>query len=523
VAILSGLRKVGSMSESLGLYVPAMVLQKGLGLLRVLLFAHILHQAQAQYGLWGLAMMVFSLAAPLATLGANHGLVRYTGLYEARGQLATFYRRIRWGCVACAAGVVGAMLLASGPITTWVFASAQGGDGIAYRQQLHACWAALANVLAGALYFNMLALAAGLRAYRIASVVELVFSVTFTLVGSAVLVLWPAAAPLLAAHLACLVLSLALGMVLLHGAIDDLHVPPQAASKLGQSPAAVSSGPQGPDTTGALRKILGFGLVAMIGNLCWLAAQYVSFYLTNRRHSKADAGVYAVFMQLSQMVLLVANAAWAVIFSHVTIRWESGRRRGAMATLETAFNALSLVLMTIALGIYAAAPTWVKLLPEPYRVGLPLLGGLLMFCQSVANFSLVTVIARLHERPGWIALAALAGGAVNVALAAWWMPAFSYAPAGAAWAAGVGVYIGAGIVSAVYFLLEGVRLRLVTYGVLASPVLLVLPPWAGLAVWTVVLVAALAGKWFFDAGEKQMILASAGGAFARLRKAMSWR
>ena len=522
MAILSGLSKVGSMSESLGLYVPAMILQKGLGLFRVLLFAHILRAAQAQYGLWGLAMMVFSLAAPLATLGANHGLVRYTGLYEARGQLATFYRRIRWGCLACAAGVAGAMLLASGPITIWVFASAQGGDGIAYRQQLHACWASLANVLAGALYFNMLALAAGLRAYRIASVVELVFSVTFTLAGSAVLVVWPEAVPLLAAHLGCLVLSLALGMVLLQGAIKDFPVPSQAASESGQSPAT-SAGPQGDETTGALRKVLGFGLVAMVGNFCWLAAQYVSFYMTNRRHSKADAGVFAVFMQLGQMVLLVANSAWAVIFSHITSRWESSRRREAMATLETAFNALSLVLMAVTLGVYATAPTWVKLLPTPYRVGLPLLGGLLMFCQSVANFSLVTVIARLHERPGWIALAALAGGAVNVVLAAWWMPAFSYAPAGAAWAAGVGVYIGAGVVSAVYFLLEGVRLRLVTYGVLASPILLVLPPWAGLAVWTAVLVVALMGKWFFDADEKQLILASAGGAFTLLRKAMSWR
>lgn len=523
MAILPRLLKIGSMSESLGVYVPAMVFQKALGLLRVLLFANILRQSQAQYGLWGLAMMVFSLAAPMATLGANHGLVRYASLYETRGQLLAFYRRVRWGCLACAAAVTAVMFLGSEPITAWVFASGRSGDEIAYRQQLHACWAALANVLAGALYFNMLALAAGLRAYRIASTVESLFSVAFTGIGVAALVFSPTAFALLTGHLACLVLSLAVGMVLLDRAILAIDAQAHVAAGPEQGATAAPAPQEAIRGTGALRKVLGFGLVAMIGNMLWLAAQHVSFYMTNRRYSKADAGVFAVFMQLSQMVLLVGNAAWAVIFTHVARQWESGRRREAMLTLETAFKALSLALMAMTLAVYAAGPVWVNLLPQQYRLGLSLLGGQLMFCQAVAHFSLVTVIARLHERPGLIALAAAASGAANVALAAWWMPVWSYGPAGAAWAAGAGVYIGSGIATGAYFLLARIRLRASTYLVLAAPVLLALPPWAGLAAWVAVIVTAAATNWFFGADQKRLVRASVGGVLGKVREAMPWR
>lgn len=523
MATLAGLLKIGSMAESLGVYVPAMVGQKALGLLRVLLFVNILREAQAEYGLWGLAMMVFSLAAPVATLGANHGLVRYASLYETRGQLLAFYRRVRWGCLVCAAAVTAVMFLGSGRITAWVFTSARSGGEIAYSRQLHACWAALANVLAGALYFNMLALAAGMRAYRIASVIELLFSIAFTAVGAAILSAWPTATALLAGHLFCLVLSLGVGMALLERAIPAIdaqaHVPAQpvqgeVAGRIPQQDAPVD---------GALRKVLGFGLVSMIGNMLWLAAQYVSFYLTNRRYSKADAGVFTVFMQLSQMVLLVGNAAWAVIFTHVARRWESGQRREAMFTLETAFKVLSLALMSMTLAVYAAGPVWVRLLPERYRMGLSLLGGQLMFCQAVAHFSLVTVIARLRERPGLIALAAAAGAAANAALAAWWMPLYSYGPTGAAWAAGAGIYIGAGIVTAAYLLLARIRLHPSTCLILAAPVLLVLPAWAGLAAWAVVIAAAVATDWFLTDDQKRLVRVSAGGIVGKFREAMPWR
>jgi len=523
VAILSGLRKIGSMADSLGVYVPAMVFQKAIGLLRVLLFAHILREAQAQYGLWGLAMMVFSLAAPVATLGANHGLTRYASLYEASGQLSAFYRRLRWGCVILAAAVTGVMLLASRQITSWVFASGRAADGITYHQQMQVCWVTLANVLAGALYFNMLALAAGLRAYRIVSAVELLFSLALTVVGVAVLAVWPAAMALLLGHLACLVISLVAGMVLLDRAIYDLAARSRSASPQAGEPAAAGVSDEPPGPGGAMRKVFGFGLVAMVGNMLWLAAQYVSFYLTNRRFTKADAGVFAVFMQFGQVVLLAGNAAWAVIFSHVAGGWESGDRKEAVGRLETAFKAVTLVLTAMALAVYAAGPVWVKLLPPQYRTGLCLLGGLLMFFQAMANFSLVTVIARLRERPGLIALAAVASIAANVALAVWWMPKFAYGPLGAAWAAGAGVYVGSGLVTVAYFLIGRIRLHPASCLLLASPVVLALPAWMGLATWAVLATAAVWTHWFFAADERRMIRSAVGGAVEWARKVVSWR
>ena len=95
MSALSRLLKVGSIAESMGVYLPAMILQKAVGLLRVVLLVYLLSDAPGEYGLWGIGVMVFTVAAPLLTLGASQGLIRYVSFYEARQRLTEFYRRVR--------------------------------------------------------------------------------------------------------------------------------------------------------------------------------------------------------------------------------------------------------------------------------------------------------------------------------------------------------------------------------------------------------------------------------------------
>ena len=529
MAFPAWLTKAGSMTDAIGTYVPAMILQKGVGLARVVLLAHLMRRHEGQYGLWGIGLMIALLAAPVLTLGADQGLRRYVGFYEARGQLAAFHKRMQWSLAIVCAGVGLLWFISSGYVTRWVIVSRIETVGITYAEQHAVCLAALANAMLVAMYHNLQGFLTGMRVYRLVSVLEVMFSVMFTVLAVVAWLVSPTALGVLTAHFLALVLTTAAGAVLLRQAINRAsHGPTRPAGEGAESvvllsgqeasPATVGNdgaGGSDPGMAGALRRVLGFGIAAMAGTLLWLGAQYVSLYLTNRRYGKEEAGVFALFLQLSAPVFFVANAAWAVIFSHVARRWESGERDSAVAMLQTAYKSIVIAMMTLTIVVYATSGGWVRLLPDSFRRGQPLLGGLLMFFQVLTHLMIMHILVRLLERPIIIALATLVGAGANVGLAIWWMP--QYGPAGAAMAAGVGIYFGAGAVTLLYLLRCKTRLHVGTYILLAAPILLVCPLWAAIAAWAGVLVVAVRTTWLLGLEEKRLLLGKLGGLRRVLR------
>jgi len=529
MAFPAWLMKAGSMTEAVGTYVPAMILQKGIGLGRVVLLAYLMRRHEAQYGLWGIGLMIALLAAPVLTLGADQGLRRYVGFYEARGQLAAFHKRMQWSLAIVCAAVGLLWFISSGFVTRWVIVSRVETGGLTYAEQHVVCLAALANALLVAIYHNLQGFLTGMRVYRLVSVLEVMLSVTFTVLAVIAWMVSQTGLGVLTAHFLALLLTTAVGSVLLHQAINrspDRSERPASIgaesvvllSGQGAAPATVGNnglGGSDPDVMGALRRVLGFGVAAMAGTLLWLVAQYVSLYLTNRRYGKEEAGVFALFLQLSAPVFFIANAAWAVVFSHVARRWESGDRESALAVLQTAYKSIVIAMMTLTIVVYATSGGWVRLLPDSFRRGQPLLSGLLMFFQVLTHLMIMHILVRLHERPIIIALATLAGAGANVALAIWWMP--HCGPAGAALAAGVGMYIGAGAVTLLYLLSCESRLHFGTYVLLAAPILLAGPFWLATVVWGGVLLAAVRTTWLLSHKEKKLLLGKLGDVRRALR------
>jgi len=276
---------------------------------------------------------------------------------------------------------------------------------------------------------------------------------------------------------------------------------------------------------GFFRRVWRFNLIALAASLSWRAVAYVSFLLTNRSYGKADNAEFYAFLLLGQLVVYVADAAWTVIFAHVARLWESGRKGMAVFNLETAYKAVAAAVMTVTIVVYATSPLWVKILPAEYRAGVALLGGLLMFFQTIVHLAIMQIMAKLRERPVIISLAAAAGGAANVILALLWMP--RYGPVGAAWAAGVGVYLGAGAVTAVYFLAAHIRLHGSTWFFLAAPalLLLLLLPWwwPAAAAWACVLGVAVLTPWLFSRRQKMMVLYALGNFAAMAKVILPWR
>jgi hypothetical protein len=116
----------------------------------------------------------------------------------------------------------------------------------------------------------------------------------------------------------------------------------------------------------------------------------------------------------------------------------------------------------------------------------------------------MTMIARLHERPAVIAAAAMVSGGANVILGSVWIG--QHGVTGAAYAAGVGMFIGVGLVSCVYFLAARIRLHWSTITVLPLPAILLLPPWFALGGWTLAVTVMLTTPLIFTKDQKRTLI-----------------
>ena len=510
------------MGESLGVYLPAMLTGMILGFGRVVLFTYLL--SAAQVGLWGIGAMIFVMGSQLVTLGSYNGLARYVSFYEARGQLHMLYRRAKWAIVICAVVLTTVGLLGSDLITRFIIAPRAGDVLASYDQQRLICWVALANVLAMALYLNMVSFMYGLCAYRLVSVVEVLFGVAFTVIMAVSLMMADTTVTLLLAHLAALAVALWVGMTLLHYGLrqpgllivakpQGMHMPPTVSSgevvqatdgmSLPSDPVATAPADQG---GGVLRRVFGFGLVSLPGGMLWQGATYVSFWLTHLKYGESSAGVFFVFLRLSQPILALANAGWSVVFTHVARRWERGSTDEAISVLQMVYKAVVMVLMSITVVAYATSSLWWKILDSKYVEGLDLIGGLLMFSQTVANLALMTIVAKLRERPIVIAISAIVGIAANVGLALAWMPV--YGSYGAAMAGGVGMFVGSGVVTVAYLLWARVRLHAGTWLMFITPALLLLPRTHAVAVWVCLCLLAIFSPHILSAVEKRLLVRS---------------
>ncbi len=288
-------------------------------------------------------------------------------------------------------------------------------------------------------------------------------------------------------------------------------VPRQSSEGLGESLKSEKMG---------FLRVVRFGVISMIGTFVWQGAGYVSYFMIYLWFGGNHAGPFLVFMQLSQPVVFLANASWAVLFSHVAKRWESNDRLGAMFVLETSYKAICLTVMTLTIVLYVTSPFWIKILDTRYQIG-DYLSGLLTFFVMVSNMTLLTVMAKLHERPVVIVLAALAGATLNVILALLWMPIWG--EVGAARAAGVGMLLGGGVVMLVYILSSDTRLHNSTYFVLMTPVLLLLPTYVVGPLWAIILPVCVFSSWVFDRKQKRVLRYSTRRAWNSFRRMVSWR
>jgi hypothetical protein len=453
---------VGSLSQSLGIYLPAKIVHKALGLARLLLFVYLLDKQQ--YALWMMSAMVFDVGSHVLCLGSNHSFTRYV----AAGSGQRLRPLLRRGALAAGATTIVLTLLAAAAwpwLGRWVLLARSGRemtDGALATLTLSAIGAAALT----AAWINLCAILYGLRMYLLLAALEGAFAAAFLPVAAVALWWRPTAVVGLGAYSLTLVAVMGLALAILPGALrragqDAPHDPP-------------------PDASVGLGRFFRYGGGALAGLLAVKVSMYTGLYLARASLAPSRAAVFGAMFTLATMVTFLGQASWSVIFTHAARLGRAG-----IALITPAYTAIAFGLLTLAVGVYVSGPIWIQILPGGYADGLALLGGLMTMSQVVVHLGLLWMLTRLQEHPWAHGLAMLAGAG---AIWAVWTVSGLSGPVGLSRACGLGMCLGALAATLVYLVATGTRLGWRSRLLLAGPAILLLDPlwafvaWAGFAV-----------------------------------------
>lgn len=487
-----------SVGQSLTFYLPATAASRCLGLIRGVVLAWLI--SEEEFGLLQIGLLAINILQPLCSIGLNEAVARYVPQYETRNALHPFLKRAVVMIVGVAMVLSGAVYLAADPLGHLLFATLQEpgtpcatGDSAAILTRL-----AAGTTFALIAYFLLLSILKGLRMFRALSLMELLNSLTFTVVSIlAALGGWKTAA----AVLACYGLTLA-GVVILF-ATPLLRVIHRATDQSGISDYA---GVQ-PFGRPLVAQMLRFSFWAALAAIMWQTLQYYPMWYLHKMCGQ-DGEVTAVFgaMRLiTQVIIIGAVSIVTVVQTSVTKTWESRGPKAADRRLLVAFKASALLLLLTCLAVAVCRRLIVHLFPAAYADGAPIIPSLLLFFLVGGHLSFLAIHFNLIEKTRYLFIPWVIGVVFNVALGRWMVrPDLSPPEAlqAAAWAGVLGITASL-IVSLVLIRVARRPLDAGSWILLIAAYALILPVYVLILVVAGVCLLAAATNVIFIADEKQ--------------------
>ncbi|MGB9626556.1 MAG: hypothetical protein ACPMAQ_17010, partial [Phycisphaerae bacterium] len=179
---------------ALGVYLPAMAVFRFVGLVRNVVLAWFIDKGQ--FGLLLLALLIVNVLAPITSLSLHEAVTRYVPMFERRGALRWYLRRVVPMLLVIASTTTALLALTAHPVGNWLFRSLETSPmsaatdrGVLAGGEIAALtrWVA-ATLLALACYNFVMGALRGLRMFRALSLMELTQTVLFT--GGAIAVAW---------------------------------------------------------------------------------------------------------------------------------------------------------------------------------------------------------------------------------------------------------------------------------------------------------------------------------------------
>jgi O-antigen/teichoic acid export membrane protein len=474
------------------------VVQRGIGFARGLLFCRYL--AEDALGLFSLANGFLLLAAPLVVLGLPGSLGRYVEYYRQRGQLRSYLLQMLVVTIGLTGVGTLVMCLLGRQLAEFAL-----GDASALRLMMFS----LATLTAVVAFNYMNELLTALRQVRAVSWMQFVNSITFTIVGVALVLWWESSAEavVLAFGISCVVALLAVlpwrSELAAEFRADREHL---AASEVWQ-------------------RLLPFAGWVWLTNLLANAADLVDRLMIihlgqfGQHAAQALVGQYHSSRVVPLLLSSLAATIAAILLPHLSHAWEAGQKSDVSARVNLSVKLVSVAFVAGGLLVLWGSPIlfdW--LLAGKYSDGLAALPWALVGC---IWFSLFVIAQNYlwcaeHARLGTAALAV--GLVLNILLNLLAMPHGLTAIMAARAIATL-----ASLILVLGFNWKfGMQFSRGLWLAMLAPLVIITGPALGSALFIGLVVLDWRTRWLFDSTEESQIQAVVDKGLAKLRGALPW-
>lgn len=438
------------------------VVQRGLGFFRGIWFCRVLDDAIV--GQWSMAFDFITMITPVMLLGLPGSLPRYVEHYRLRGHLPQFVRRL-----LIATGLLGGVCFAGMIVAPNWF----GWLIFLEPQNVALIYSVGVGVIATVGFNFVYQLVSSLRQVRVASWMQFVQSVGFTL-GS---VVWLATGGgivgVIYSYTAATVLAIAPGLLSLvsgWGGLpnsDEPFAPPSMWRRLLPYAAAIWA-------------------MNLLTNTFALSDRYMILHMMpgTEEMTQAAVGQYHSGRIIPMLLVSLSTVVSGVLMPYLTADWEAGKQEEVRQRLRRIVFAMSVFFTVGGAASLLAAPWFFEtVLENRYTAGLAMMPMTFVFCIWISLGNIGQDYLWVVEKGKWVAVAIAVGFALNIAMNYALLPIWGLQGAVVATLASNGVVlIGLWLAMKKF----GYHLDLSTFVATLLPATLLMGPWVTLVATVVV-------------------------------------
>ncbi len=313
------------------------VVQRLVGLLRGLGFCHFL--SDVELGQWALANSFFVIAVPIAVLGLPGSFGRFVEFFRSRNQLGDYFRRV------VIVSVVGLSLTCTAILTfsnsfSWLLFRQVGDYSLVVW-----CVVTLVSVT---VFSFINELVGALREVRAVSMMQFVQSVTFAVVGLAILSAQPSWTVLLPSFtIACTLGTLPGLFVVLSNYRREFRT---TCKSLDFNPHAL--------WTRILPYAAALWVMNLLSNLFEVSDRYMLLHLMPGTEAAGQAivGQYHCGRILPNLLTSIALMFGGVLLPYISADWEAGKPERIAARLRQMMQSVSIGFILLAVAAMCVSP-----------------------------------------------------------------------------------------------------------------------------------------------------------------------
>jgi O-antigen/teichoic acid export membrane protein len=377
------------------------IVQRGLGFFRGIWFCRLLDDTEV--GVWAMAFGFVTLITPIILLGIPGSLPRYVEHYRSRGHLPAFVRRVLW----TTGTLVSLFLVAVVAFPDWfgwlVFLEPQNPSLVLS--------VGLASVAIIAFFF-VGELVTSLRQVRVASLMQFLQSVGFTVAG----VLWLSSGGSIS------------GLVMIFATVSVIATAPGLWT-LRQGWKGLPTSTEPFDSTGMWKRVLPYAIALwamnLLANLFDLSDRYMILHLTQGGElaGQAAVGQYHSGRIIPMLLISLATMIAGIQMPYLTADWENGDREGMIRRLRQTLLGLGAFFTLGAAAAMLLSPMLFSvLLEDRYTVGMELMPMVFTFCIWSSLFTVGQNYLWVAEKGKWVGVSLGIGLVSNLILNAALLP-----------------------------------------------------------------------------------------------------